>query len=130
MDELKELVEAACVPLRGRRGNSFLRIFTVRTGKDGPRISLTGLSGVARFFEVPSGPLKLEVVVTVDQSATGGTTTGDITVTLTSDETNQLTLDGIWELELTDGTSAFVKTLAEGPTDFNSGGSCNSSEGC
>ncbi len=67
---------------------------------------------------MPDGPILADLVVTVDQAAVGQPTTGQVRVQGDAVESAKIPEQGIWDLQLTDGTDDFVKTVFAGPTLF------------
>jgi hypothetical protein len=100
------------------RRDSIRREFVVKESKTGPRVPLTGLSGKAQIRQSPdSGSILVELTVTVDQSGTGPTV-GLIVVEALASETVGLPDTAAWDLQITDGTDAFVKTLLKGAVNL------------
>jgi hypothetical protein len=95
------------------RRDSVRREFVVRESKTGPRVPLTGLTGKAQIRRTTEDAnILVELTVTVDQ--TTGATAGEIVVEATAAQTADLPDDAAWDLQLTDGTDAYVKTLIKG----------------
>lgn len=96
------------------RRDSIRRVFVVRESETGPRVPLTGLTGKAQIRRTPDDAnILVEMTVTVDTTSTGPTV-GEITVEATASQTADLPDDAAWDLQITDGTDDFVKTLVRG----------------
>ncbi len=101
-------------PIVITQADSFSIIFQL-VDASGDAIALTGLSGLAQVRDEPGGTLIATLTVDVDQAIAGQATTGYVTVSASGTDMDQA-IEGVWELELNDGTPTFEfrKTLLFG----------------
>jgi hypothetical protein len=129
MDELALTTCPIPVTFRAISGNSIEARFRLVSAYTGAPLALTGFTGVAEIFPAPGQGAEQTLDVAVDQSASGGATTGLVTVSLAMAQTTTgYPADAFWALTLTDG--AITKTVAAGPWHLTSAVAWNVPDPC
>ncbi len=114
---LERLTKPQRLDLPVVRGDSIYFVITLK--ERGKRVPLDGKVGKAAIREAFDYPIVTELTVTVDTSTTGATV-GDITVEATGEQTQTFPQFGVWDLQISDGTTTgdFRKTLVQGSIKF------------
>jgi len=100
-------VVPARVDLKIYQGSDFSQVITFLQEVDGDPVILTNLTGRMQIRDSQSSPDAQMTLTTENGRLTFGGTTGVVTMILTAEETETLTSNGVYDLELvTSSTSA------------------------
>lgn len=116
MDEIASIEEPGRENISGIKGSSFRALYVLRDQFNIP-ISLAGFSGTASVRPAPGSQIVTTFAVTVSQSPSGASDTGEVLVEAPASTTIRLPDSGVWCLELSDGVS-IDKVILEGSACF------------